>query len=405
MRDDVVEDLAVGVAEEEHRRGPLRRIPREQCLAPAADRLVDRETVGDRAVELGGELGGGAVADGELHGDDGDAVLLDQALGHAAERVGAVHAGRLARVEEDQAKGVVVAKVGAEHAGGHRCATAVAVGEVDDAVLASCVVLAVPDEVEHVDVVLAKPPRQGLQRRLFQPVEVHGVFGHPPGHSALDASPLGLDVELGQVGRGRDDDEDAEGAVDVEGAWGQRHLEVANDRGAFGLRDVAALTAVVEELPGQHRDGRRLGQPEPQPQAAPGRANRVEASRPGEPDVAAEDGVEEAAAQLLRGLRLRVGGDAPRPGTAGVELEHEVLELGRLEGDPEGSGRAVAGRRLEDARAVLTVGLRLDEEVEVVVLPGGHGHLPAWSLPTRVPQSDRLIRGSGQTARKCPPAS
>ena len=94
---DVVEDAPVGGAEEEHRGGPLRRILGDEGLAGAGGGLVDGEPVGERAVELGGEGRGGAVADGELHRDDRGAVLLDQALRHPAERVGGVDASGLAR--------------------------------------------------------------------------------------------------------------------------------------------------------------------------------------------------------------------------------------------------------------------------------------------------------------------
>ena len=136
-----------------------------RALRRAGGGLVDGEPVGQRAVELAGERGGRAVADGELHGDDGGAVLLDQALRHPAERVGAVDAGGLAGVEQDQPQRVVVAQVGAEDGRADLGAAPVPVLEVDDAVLDPVVVVAVADEVQDVDVVLPQPGRQGLDRR------------------------------------------------------------------------------------------------------------------------------------------------------------------------------------------------------------------------------------------------
>ena len=234
----------------------------------------------------------------------------------------------------------------------------------------------------------ADPRLQGLQCGLFEPVELHRPLRDPVGQSGIDAVPLRLDVELGHVGRRGDDDEDAQRPVDVEGARGVGDLEVADDGSAFGLRDEAVLATVVEQLPGQHGDGGRLGQPEPQSQTTPRVPHRVDAARPGEPDVAAEDGVEQPAAEVQGGLRLRVGGDPASVRAARVQLEHEVLELGRFEGDPEGPGRALPRRRVDDARAVPTVALRLDQEVEVVVLPGGH------EPPPRVVPSTKSAAGS-----------
>ena len=154
LGDDVVEHAPVGGAEEQHRGGPFRRILGDEGLAGAGGGLVDGEAVGQRAVELAGERRGGAVGDGELHRDDGGAVLLDQALRHPAERVGAVDAGGLAGVEQDQPQRVVVAQVGAEDGRADLGAAPVPVLEVDDAVLDPVVVVAVADEVQDVDVVL-----------------------------------------------------------------------------------------------------------------------------------------------------------------------------------------------------------------------------------------------------------
>ena len=85
------------------------------------------------------------------------------------------------------------------------------------------------------------------------------------GEGVLHPPPLGLDVELGQIGGRRDDDEDAQRTVDRQRSRRLGHLEVADDGGAFGLGDEAVAAPVVEQLPRQARDRRRVGEPEPQP--------------------------------------------------------------------------------------------------------------------------------------------
>ena len=155
-----LEHLAVRGVEVEHRRGPLRCVAGQQALARARDRLVDRHTVGQRRIELAGERRRGTVADGELHGDDRGAVLLDEPLGHPAERVGRAEPSGLAGVEEDQSQRVVVVEVGPENPGRDGDAAAVLVAEVEDPFLLSVVVVTVPDDVQDVDLVRAQPRRK-----------------------------------------------------------------------------------------------------------------------------------------------------------------------------------------------------------------------------------------------------
>ena len=369
----MVEDPSVGSAQEQHGGRPLGGEVGEQGLARTGGRLVDREPVGQGAVELTRERRGRAVGDGELHGDDRGAVLLHESLRHPAERVGRVDPRRLTGVEQHEPQRVVVAQVGTEHGRAHLDAAPVAVGEEDDAVLDALVVVAVADEVQHVHVVVPQPCGEGLHGRRRQAVELHDPLRDARGHRVLHPAPLGLDVELGQVGGRGDDDEDAQRPVDHEGPRGLGHLEVAHHRRALGLRDVAVGAPVVEQLPRQPGDRRGVGEPQPQAQPVAGAAGGVLRARPREHDVLGEDRLEERSAEVHRGLARRVGAGPAGAAAPRVELEQEVLQLRRVEGKPERRRRALAERAGGHPHTEEPGLLRLEEEVEVLIRPGGHG--------------------------------
>ena len=294
-----------------------------------------------------------------------------------------VDAGGLAGVEQDQPQRVVVAQVRAEDGRADLGAAAVPVLEVDDAVLDPVVVVAVADEVEDVDVVLPQPRRERLDGRRRQPVDLHGAFVDLVRQRVLNASPLGLDVELGQVGGRGDDDEDAQRAVDGQRPRRLRHLEVADHRGALGLGDEAVPAAVVEQLPRQTRDRRCVGEPQSQPQPVAVLAGVVLGALPGQHDVLGEHALEQRSAQVHRRLALRVGPGPPGAGAAGVQLEQQVLQLRRVERKREPATGALVERALRHPRAESAALRRFEQEVEVLIGPGGHRR--PFRLRSRLP--------------------
>ena len=96
-----------------------------------------------------------------------------------------------------------------------------------------------------------------------------GTGRHAGGEHVLHPPPLGLYVELGQVGRGGEHDEDPQRSVDGQRPWWVGHLEVADEWRALGLRGVRVRAAVEEQLPGQPGDRRGVGELQPQPEPFP----------------------------------------------------------------------------------------------------------------------------------------
>ena len=71
---------------------------------------------------------------------------------------------------------------------------------------------------------------------------------------------------------------------------------------------------------------------------------------------------------------------------AGVELEEEILELSRVEGERELAGRTLVRGAARHPRAETSAVRRFEQEVEVLVGPGGHirpfrtvPFTPCWS--------------------------
>ena len=192
----MVEDLTVRRAEEQHGSGPLVSEVGQHGLAAAGGGLVHGKTVGQGAVELPRESGCRPVGDGELHGHDRGAVLLDQALRHPAERVGGIDASGVTSVEQDQPQRVVVAQIWAQDRGADPAAAPVAVGEAQDTVADPVVELTVTDEVQDVHLVPTQPRGQGRDRRCGEPVDPHPARGDLARESVLNPPPLGLHVEL-----------------------------------------------------------------------------------------------------------------------------------------------------------------------------------------------------------------
>ena len=201
----------------------------------------------------------------------------------------------------------------------------------------------------------------------------------------LDPAPLGLDVELVEVDRRGDDRQHAQRSVDRDRSRYLRHVEEAHERGALGLGQEVVGPGVVQQLPRQPGDRRRVVEPEPEPQPA-GLLGPylVEAALPGQGEVAGEHGLVERAAEVHR--RLLLAGRL-RPGacpSARVELEEEVLQRGRVEGQLEPDAGGLAERGVGDARLVAAFSLLLQEQVEVQVAPGGH-QLRSFACSVRTP--------------------
>ena len=94
-----------------------------------------------------------------------------------------------------------------------------------------------------------------------------------------------------------------------------RHVEEAHDRRALGLREEVVGPRVVQQLPRQPGDRRRVVQPQPQPQPA-GLLGRglVQAALPGQREVAGEHRLVERTAEVHR--RLLLAGRADPAGAA-----------------------------------------------------------------------------------------
>ena len=267
----------------------------------------------------------------------------------------------------------MVVEVGTEDIRRDGDAAPVGVAEVEDPRVLLLVVVAVPDDVQDVHLVVAQPRRERGRRRRRQPVEMDLARRDPVGESVLEPAPLRLDVQLGEVGGRGEDDEDAQWPIDDERPRRLGHLEVAHHGGAFRLREVGVRTPVPEQLPRQARELRGVGELQADAQTLTGRPGRVEAARPGQQHLLPEEGVEQPATEVGRGLRPGVGAGAAHLGAAGVELEKEVLQGRRVERHREGGTGPHADRAGRDARAVRPVLQRLDEQVEVLVVAGRHG--------------------------------
>ena len=257
--------------------------------------------------------------------------------------------------------------------------------EVDDALAQTRVEVAVTDEVHDVRLRTPQPRAELRERRARQPVE-HDQAGRGPRlEGLLDPGPLGLDVELVEVDRRGDDRQHAQRSVDRDRSRYLRHVEEPHQRRALRLRQEVVGPGVVQQLPRQPGDRRRVVEPEPEAQPA-GLLGPylVEAALPGQGEVAGEHRLVERAAEVHRGLLLARTSDPARARPSRVELEEEVLERGRVERQLEADAGGLAERGVGDARLVAAFSLLLQEQVEVEVAPGCH-QLRSFACSVRTP--------------------
>jgi hypothetical protein len=251
--------------------------------------------------------------------------------------------------------------------------SAVLVLEVQDALAQSIVEVAMPHEVHHMGLMPAQPGSEPRDRGARQSVD-----GDQPGlqlwlERIADASPLGLDVELDQVDGGGDHDEHPQGSVDGDGARCVWQVEEADNRCALGLGDEAVGARVVQQLPGETRDGRRIVEEEPESQSfGVSGAHLVEAALPGQGDFACEHRLEQRAAEIHGGLLVAGCPDPTRARAPRVELEEQDLQSLSVEGQLELHARCPVQRELGDARPVTAFSHLLEEQVEVQIAPDAH---------------------------------
>ena len=219
----------------------------------------------------------------------------------------------------------------------------------------------------------------GSRSSTTRPVEVRGS------RASWIRRPLGLDVELVEVDRRGDDRQHAQRSVDRDRSRYLRHVEEPHQRRALRLRQEVVGPGVVQQLPRQPGDRRRVVEPEAEAQPA-GLLGPylVQAALPGQGEVAGEHRLVERTAEVHRGLLLARTSDPARARPPRVELEEEVLERGRVEGQLEPDAGGLAERGVGDARLVAAFSLLLQEQVEVEVAPGCH-QLRSFACSVRTP--------------------
>ena len=212
--------------------------------------------------------------------------------------------------------------------------------------------VAVPDVVHDVVRLVAQGAAQSTRRRRLQPVELDPPHRPHRLDGLIDAPPLGVDVERGEIVGAGDDAEHAHGAGDR-----RRVTEVGGSEHPH--HRTAALAGeepgrAVEELPRHAEQRRRAVEVEAQPQPVPGRLGVVTGAVVGRTDVVAQQRLGELAAEALgvewcRADAAQVSARAgagpaggPAAGARRGDVEDGPLELVGAERQRERPGRRAA---------------------------------------------------------------
>jgi hypothetical protein len=110
-----------------------------------------------------------------LHGHDGGDPTFDEALSHPAERVRVGRSARLTGIENHKAQRVVIVQMRPEGRGIHRAGIAGVVREIQHPVVACDVVISVPNEMKHMDLMGTQPAPKLRQRRDCEAVQLNQV--------------------------------------------------------------------------------------------------------------------------------------------------------------------------------------------------------------------------------------
>lgn len=369
-----VEDAAVGGAEVEDRGAPFDGVTGAvEAFAGFTEGGVHGPTVGESAIEFGGEPDRGGIADFELHGDDRGDAAADQGLGDAGEEVGGGGAGAFAAIKDHQAEGVFVAEIDGQVAPGDFTTALVVVFEEEHAFGSGSlgVEAAVADEVKDVVLALAELGLEGGQGGGGEAVDAQESALGEGGEGGVESLPLLFDVEGIMVGGAGDHDQDAEGWLDLEGLDAFGEFEVMNERGAGGEEKELAVAGFVEEFPRKIGEVGGVVEAEPQSEAAVLSAGFGEAAGPDFTDVTGEDGFEELGAELAGG---EGGGGFEASNAAGALADLEEVQLQAILGERQGErARGMAGGRLDHDGAMGAIGAAFETEIEVEEILGGHG--------------------------------
>ena len=272
---------------------------------------------------------------------------------------------------------------------GNPVRTAVAVGERQHPLAGLRVDAAVTGEVEDVVRLGQEGLPNGLERRHREPGDDQSAAVDVGPQRGREAPPLLVPVDLPEVRGARRHDEHPHTAVDDEGRDRLGNVDLADGRVLRILAGEPVSLRVVEHLPRQVSELRHGGQAnsEPEPSARLGLAREAgtEASQHG----AAEDRLEEAAADLAevrRDPRL-VAGHSPG-------LVHQPDQLAQPV-DVHAGHHDRFRRRRTDRRAGHPGGQArcdpLQDDLEVVVCESFHG-------TPRLATRQRMIRTSDRRA-------
>jgi hypothetical protein len=224
-----VEDCCIGGTKVEHRGRPFHSARAGEHRGPGLrQRRVDGEAVGQRGVELGRQNDRRVVGDLELHRDDGVDPASKEVLRDAGERIGGVCPCAFARVQDRELQRLVVLEERPQGLGAHGVALPLRVLEKQHPFLASWVVAAVPDEVEGVVRVQAKPALQLLQGAAFHPVDRDEPVLDEATQRLFDLRALELDVQIERVARSADRDEDPQRGGDRDRLDRSAEILIAN---------------------------------------------------------------------------------------------------------------------------------------------------------------------------------
>src|SRR5262249_46501041 len=161
-----------------------------------------------------------------------------------------------------------------------------------DAVLRRLVEAAMPDEMQDVILALSELPLQLAEGRALEADEIDAARKLGRVERGGKPLPFGLDIERRKVRGVGDDGEDVEGGLDAKAADHLRQVEIADERRVAGQNQEARAALLVEELPREIMQLRRVGDAQAQAQPGIPPVGFIDAAVPAGVDLLAEDGLE-----------------------------------------------------------------------------------------------------------------
>ena len=192
----------------------------------------------------------------------------------------------------------------------HRLGHALVVLEMQAALARIGIEAAVPDKVQDVERLVRRPAPQRVKRPALEPLQHNQPAALKLGQRHPQPVPLALRVQPLQVLRTCDHHQDAQRQMHLQRRHPLRHVQVPHHRRHRRGGQKMILLAVVQKLPGQLCQRRRVAQPQPQPQPSVGQARRVRTRSQPAQQLTLKHRVEQLAAKLLCRRHVRRVGAA-----------------------------------------------------------------------------------------------